>query len=707
MIGFNLVVSAIFGQGYSIQELKLNTSFSEHSPTIYGDGIVFCSDRRSKLFTTVSDSSGNYLSKLYMVDQLNEKDETKTEMFSDRLQGLLNEGAATFNSDGSVIYFTSNIDSDSKTENGSLGIFYSENIFGEWQEAVPFLFNSPNGKYNLAHPCLSADEMEIYFSSDMPGSYGKADIYVCYKNNNGNWGAPQNLGSKINTSNNEVFPFIGHDRKLYFSSNGRDTTGSMDVFFSQIRSDRSVDVPTKLAEPINSEYDDFAYVLDASGEFGYFSSNRKKGNDDIYRFKVNYPEFNHCSPFEKPVFCYWIEEEKIVENDSLPLIYEWDFGDGTKSRGLSSIHCFPDYGDYEIALNIYDTITSLQYAKVSELFLSIEKPNTPFIESRDTVYVDEEFTMDASLTEIESYEVENYYWKTGDGRTLKGINESHYFKEPGEYQLELGVTKTLETVGPEKLCVFKKIIVLEKDMKTETDEPNDIVASMVDESTPNELGVEETIEDSSLYYVHFKESNSQIPLNDPFFEKIKYEITERFIERDSMYKYSVGEAWEIAKLYKIYQELLVSGYSEAMVYEELSEDFSDEVVKRGNYISESVRVAMNEQINKFSDIRFDFNSDVLKESSYTNLNHIVEVMEIEKGIRLQINAYTDNIGTDKENQKLSEQRALSVFSYLNSKGINPNRIEYTGFGDTSPLMPNATEEGRSMNRRVEFEILLD
>jgi outer membrane protein OmpA-like peptidoglycan-associated protein len=103
-------------------------------------------------------------------------------------------------------------------------------------------------------------------------------------------------------------------------------------------------------------------------------------------------------------------------------------------------------------------------------------------------------------------------------------------------------------------------------------------------------------------------------------------------------------------------------------------------------------------------ILFKFASDELLPSSFKPLNEVVSIMNEEKELKLNIEAHADNRGTTERNMMWSERRAKAVAEYFISKGINKERLTYKGYGDTKPLADNATEEGRSKNRRVELYI---
>jgi outer membrane protein OmpA-like peptidoglycan-associated protein/tetratricopeptide (TPR) repeat protein len=104
-------------------------------------------------------------------------------------------------------------------------------------------------------------------------------------------------------------------------------------------------------------------------------------------------------------------------------------------------------------------------------------------------------------------------------------------------------------------------------------------------------------------------------------------------------------------------------------------------------------------------IFFDFNKYELKPGSQVELDKVVQLLQENPTVRIQIEGYTDNVGTPADNQKLSENRAKAVVSYLNSKGIALTRLIAKGFGANQPIAPNTTEQGRAQNRRTELKVI--
>ncbi|MCL9769295.1 OmpA family protein [Flavobacterium sp. HXWNR69] len=194
------------------------------------------------------------------------------------------DGPVAISQDGNTMFFardghSSNLYTKDKKNNAKiaqLGIYKAVKVNGKWSigEALPI--NSTS--YSVSHPSLSLDGKTLYFSSNMPGGYGESDIWKIEIKENG-YGKPENLGKRINTPGREVFPFIAADSILYFSSNGLQGFGGLDIFKVDLRNPKEA---VNLGKPVNTESDDFSINLNSSKNVGYFASNRS-GYDAIYQ----------------------------------------------------------------------------------------------------------------------------------------------------------------------------------------------------------------------------------------------------------------------------------------------------------------------------------------------------------------------------------------------------------------------------------------
>lgn len=278
---------------FMIYHEDFNTASSEFGIHTFGKGLVFASSRDIDLFIKHKavdlPSSEESPLNLFYVEKNSSNETTKLHPFSPgELKTGYHEGPATFYDHFRKAAFTrSNLkkgravyDSDDKVR---LGIFFADvSPAGHLTNVVPFQFN--HDAYSNAHPSLSSTGDVLYFSSTNPTGHGGSDMYVSTRVN-GRWTEPVNLGTGVNTTGDELFPFIANDTTLYFSSNGHGSLGGLDVYVTYKRNG-VFGSPLNLGSPINTQFDDFSFVCDSTGRTGHLASNRAggKGSDDVYGF---------------------------------------------------------------------------------------------------------------------------------------------------------------------------------------------------------------------------------------------------------------------------------------------------------------------------------------------------------------------------------------------------------------------------------------
>ncbi|WP_276168616.1 OmpA family protein [Zobellia alginiliquefaciens] len=276
---------------FELKNLAVNTEYSDFSPMFLDSNqVVFSSAKDSSFFSTrrYKWNDQPYLD-LYVAKINEESNDLKDALkFSKKINTKYHEASVTFTPDNSTMYFTRNnygkkLKRDSNGVN-HLKIYKSTKVDTEWTEAVEVSFNSDN--YSTGHPALSPDGKQLYFVSDMPGSLGKTDIFVVDVLEDGSFSEPRNLGPTINTEQREMFPFF-NGTKLYFSSDGFTGLGGLDVYESAYDQEEGFAEVKNLGQPVNSNKDDFSYIVNEENQQGYFASNREggKGDDDIYSFK--------------------------------------------------------------------------------------------------------------------------------------------------------------------------------------------------------------------------------------------------------------------------------------------------------------------------------------------------------------------------------------------------------------------------------------
>ena len=174
---------------------------------------------------------------------------------------LKNEFPACLSIDGKMLIL-------SREEKDNYDLFYSVFENGKWTEPVS-MGNSINSSADEKEASLSKDGNLLYFSSNRKGGYGKFDIYMSQKSANGKWGKPINLGKDINTSENEISPFIHPDGQvLYFSSDGyiEENMGGFDIFYSTKNANNIWSKPLHMKYPVNTTRDDMNYQIASGGK---------------------------------------------------------------------------------------------------------------------------------------------------------------------------------------------------------------------------------------------------------------------------------------------------------------------------------------------------------------------------------------------------------------------------------------------------------
>lgn len=275
---------------FTIKNLDINTADQDFGTVFNNDKVVFASSRTSSQAVVRTWNWNN----LHFLNLFEAKRSANYELsgvknFNKKLNDKYHEGPAVFTNEGKLMAFTrDNYDAKSTEGVTKLEIWFSEMKDNKWQKAFAFQYN--NKEYSVGHPAFTADGKTMYFVSDMPGGTGGTDLYRSVKGDDGKWGTPENLGNKINTEGNEMFPFIHKNGVLFFSSNGLVGLGGLDVYAVQVKANGYSKV-INLGAPVNDDKDDFAFVMDDEEKGGYFSSNRAggKGDDDIYSYNLLKP----------------------------------------------------------------------------------------------------------------------------------------------------------------------------------------------------------------------------------------------------------------------------------------------------------------------------------------------------------------------------------------------------------------------------------
>ena len=278
---------------YTVSHTEINTEYSDFGPTYLGNGIVYASAREGGSSGKRYEWYNQVFLDLYYAPLDGQGKPGTPQRLTDEVNTRFHEGPAAFYADGQRAIFTRNnyyghkkgMSDEREVKLKLFTAVREDTVMTAWTDVKPFPYNSD--EHSTGHPTVSADGSQLYFVSDKPGGQGGTDLYVCRWQRN-SWGRPVNLGARINTPGDEMFPYIHPSGVLYFASNGRGGLGGLDIYRVDLSRGEEAKV-YNLGYPINSSRDDFGLITDETERTGFFSTNRNAGvgNDNIYRFEYH------------------------------------------------------------------------------------------------------------------------------------------------------------------------------------------------------------------------------------------------------------------------------------------------------------------------------------------------------------------------------------------------------------------------------------
>lgn len=291
---FLLIISHnVFGQNNDSVKIiiknlgkPLNSAFSDFAPVISADGATMLFTSRRPVSEKEITKQKPSMENIYVSDY-----DAKTDKWSEPKR--LGESVNKTDKHNSAIALSNDGQTMLLYRDDNNGDIYESHLEGEqWTEAIrlPEPINSPAHESSAS---ISPDGRTIYFCSDRDGGKGGRDIWFCTQDKNGKWGKAKNLGS-LNTKEDEEGVFIHPDGKtLYFSSKGNNSKGGYDIFkstfenFTNGQTGGKWTKPINLGSPINTPDDDVYFVITADGKTGYYASAKSGGigEKDIYQIK--------------------------------------------------------------------------------------------------------------------------------------------------------------------------------------------------------------------------------------------------------------------------------------------------------------------------------------------------------------------------------------------------------------------------------------
>lgn len=493
-----------------------------------------------------------------------------------------------------------------------------------------------------------------------------------------------NMGGNINSLGKEYGPVLSPDmKKLYFTGRDReDNEGGEDVYISYYINNRWI-IAVPLSVKINTESNEYINSTSADGNqlvlFGNYINNLGRG-DNFYIEKTN-KGWSEIKQLPVPINSKWWDADAFLTADGKAIIFSSE-----RPGGIGDYHPKGDYHhgiywgntDLYIVLRNNDSTWSNTAINLGPVI------NTPYTERTPFLHP--------------------------DGKTLYFSSDGHYGLGKSDVFKVVRLSDTSWTEWGEPVNLGKEINTPEEDWgyKISTDGKRAYF------STVKDIGFGE----EDIYYVNLPEEVQPVSnvvaiegkvldeKGNPVDAVIRWEDVEQMKEIGIAKTDPVtGEfyiALPIGKYYAYFAD--VKGYYSTVNYLDLTETEAYKEIKTDVNIVSVEELKNSGKPIKIDNIFFDFGSYGLKTESHEALNLLYKFMTTNPEILVEINAHTDSIGSEGFNVKLSQERANSVVEYLVQKGIDAARLFPRGFGESEPVAPNSTEEGRAHNRRVEFRL---
>jgi outer membrane protein OmpA-like peptidoglycan-associated protein len=339
-----------------------------------------------------------------------------------------NEGGASITIDNSVLYYTKCI--RNKKGYNNCDIYYVNRENDDWSAVHTFSNKISKPNSWESQPSISSDNKTIIFASDRPGGYGKIDLYEINKVN-GQWTEPKNLGSVINSNEDEKSPYLHTDgRTLFFASTNFPSIGGFDIFYSRKDSLGNWQSPVNIGYPINTVANEISLFVDTDGNKAYFASNQLDGVGgwDIYSFLLH--------DEAKPERVLFLKGELVDENGQILEDVELEIKNINTNKVTT----------VKVKSGTY--VSSLTLDKDDDVLITIKKEgfafNSTYVSASDTSFhspKDLNIELE-SLEDGKSFTLSNIYFKTNSYQINSIIKEvliefSNYLKVNNTLVIEI------------------------------------------------------------------------------------------------------------------------------------------------------------------------------------------------------------------------------------------------------------------------------
>jgi len=383
---------------------NINSKFDEYYPALTVDNsqLYYTRMRKADEFSL---SNGAFEEDFY-ISYFENNQWTMSRALGPPLNTHYNEGVQAISPDGRVIIFTACNKDDSF---GSCDLYIAEKSGGKWQKPQN-LGVAINSQKSDSQPTLSADGKLLIFSSNRSGGQGQFDLWMSRKDENGNWLPAENLGTEINSDQDENSPFLHPGGKvLFFSSKGHPGMGGFDLFKSTMKQDGTWGKPENLGYPINTKSDERHLILNAAADKGLISSKYEDsfGGFDIYEF--DFPKELRPDPIT------YIKGKISNNKDNSPVEAYFEVLDLNSGKTIISGNSDKILGDY---LSCLPSTGRFAFNAFAEGFL-FHSENFTLAENSDPKQF---FLLDIKLKPIEKGEImvlKNIFFETASAKLLK------------------------------------------------------------------------------------------------------------------------------------------------------------------------------------------------------------------------------------------------------------------------------------------------
>ncbi len=741
---------------YEIKNIEsINTKRSEFCPVVLNNKLFFVAEKINDLvdFETSSTTNQPYLN--IFSSEIKNNEIKKEKLVNKHVNSSFHDGPISFSGDGKLAAYTRvNYLVSKRNENfiNRAKIYFSEVDESNFSKSNSFPFNSDD--YSCAHPSLNEDGSVLFFSSDMPGSIGGQDIWMCQKNGDG-WGKPINLGFDINTSGDEVFPTIKKNGILYFSSNGLPGFGDLDIFSAkQLNGNWLLNRNEGLY--LNSKADDFGITF-LNDSIGYFSSNREggKGEDDIYYFKFTNKNISidgtvllteNANDPAKDVKVFLLDgngkaidstrtNEKgyfVFRNLDADKTYMAEI-EGTEANLKNKSRYYLADKDSKITRITHNNGTGQKFVFRN---LPVDPNGMP------DLYNDDDLSLAGNLLYGENPSKPIANKKVMIKNEFGDIIEQTTTNEFGAFafrNLPLDQNYSL-TIEDDDVPINAKIILTNKSGKevklAQSDSKGKFKFSLlgVDNSAITDLSVNDEDLIMGLNGYLFDQdkkaiSNAKVTIfnQKEVIANIMTDQQGKFVFRnlgaDKNYLFAIDETDpRFSNLIKLYV-----ADSKGRIYKEIKKSKSGkfqfellEIDKTalGDYSVDDPWLEVltmknkekRQEITIIENLYYAYGDYKIDASGKNILDKVITVLNSNNNLNIELSSHTDSRSSDEFNLVLSQKRAKAAVDYIISKGITKSRLTAVGYGE-SKLLNNCkndapcSEEEHAKNRRTEFRVV--